>query len=101
MCCTSIRSAFCASGRVVTSHPMFGMGIAFDEEHHEIEQRLTEQAPDKQNITEQPPVFERCAEQPPQSSADVVFSKLLRWFAGNATLDRTKFFELVHSSAKK
>lgn len=92
----SDQSPFRATGRVVTSHPMFGMGIAFHEQQPEIEQQLSCCASKDIDPSVQPAprqLEEKCN----CAHTEQLFSELLIWFAANPDLKRAKFFELVHN----
>jgi hypothetical protein len=93
------RSPFRALGKVVTCHPMFGMGIAFDEQHPDIEQQLSSVISNQAAQPTATPSQETC--QPaPCSQPERLLSELMMWFAANPDLTRTKFFELVHNCSR-
>jgi len=90
-------AVFRATGRVITSHPMVGMGIAFDKEQHDIEQRLFSASPVGAQAGDLEAAEESAA---PLQCAENLLLNLLKWFAENPTLDRHKFFEIVHECDK-
>lgn len=88
-----------ALGIVVTSHPMFGMGIAFDEQHPEIIEQLSVPSTEATKAVATP-VPKEASAPAPHAHAEQLFSELMIWFAANSDLKRAKFFELVHKCSR-
>jgi hypothetical protein len=91
---------FRALGRVVTSHPMFGMGVAFDDEQPEIQQLLSHREPKKDTEMSAKAASQQTTETAESIRAEKLFSDLLIWFASNSNLERSKFFELLHNCSR-
>lgn len=91
---------FIAAGRVVTTHPLVGMGIAFSEDHPEIA-KLAQTSSTPQGAAIPAVVDHDHEERRSSRMAPQLFSELMTWFANNSNLDRDKFFEIVHLLGRK
>ena len=77
------------SGRVVTSHPLIGMGVEFCEP--------AEFGSDAQPTAELPSSSRPA---PPPLCTEPLLTSLLQWFGDNQELNRAQFFRLLHESSR-